>query len=89
MSILFDKNKATFTGFISIEEADQLQAWAHANPKGELDFESCEHLHTATLQVLMATSTLKVLCWPSDRSLALWLKGALNVIGLGIMTWLK
>lgn len=81
MSIVYEKNKATFVGFISIEEADQLLAWAHANPKGKLDFENCEHLHTATLQVLMAAATLKVLSWPSDAPFALWLKGALNAIG--------
>lgn len=80
MSIAYEKNKATFTGFISIEEADQLLAWVSANSKGKLDFENCEHLHSATLQILMAAASLKVLCWPSDVSFALWLKGAFNVI---------
>lgn len=80
MSIVYEKNKATFTGFISIEEADQLLAWVHAYPNGKLDFEHCEHLHTATLQVLMAAASLSVLSWPSDAPFASWLKGSLNAI---------
>lgn len=83
MSIVYEKNNATFTGFISIEEADQLLVWANANPRGKLDFENCEHLHSATLQILMAAASLKVLCWPSDVSFALWLKGAFIVSGEG------
>ncbi|VVM75184.1 hypothetical protein PS664_01997 [Pseudomonas fluorescens] len=81
MSIVYEKSTATFNGFISIEEADQLLAWAHAYPNGKLDFEHCEHLHTATLQVLMAAASLNVLSWPSDAPFAAWLKGSFNAIG--------
>lgn len=81
MSIVYEKSTATFNGFISIEEADQLLAWVHAYPNGKLVFEHCEHLHTATLQVLMAADSLNVLSWPSDAPFASWLKGSLNLIG--------
>ncbi|MER2494306.1 hypothetical protein [Catenovulum sediminis] len=36
------------------EEAEQLLEWLLANPKGQISLESCSHLHTAVLQVLMA-----------------------------------
>ena len=81
MSIVYEKSTPTFNGFISIEEADQLLAWAHACPEGKLDLTHCEHLHTATLQVLMAAVSLTVLSWPLDAPFAAWLKVSLNAIG--------
>jgi hypothetical protein len=85
MSIVYDDNEAKLSGFINIEETDQLLAWACAYPKGELNLGDCEHIHTAGLQVLMAAATLKVICWPSDEKLASWLEGALKQSDRGLM----
>jgi len=79
MGIVYDKNRAHFADFVSVEDAEGLLEWLQANPKGKLDLAACTHLHTANLQVLMAAKP-NIVSWPENASLALWIQGALGFI---------
>lgn len=54
MPIESRKSLATCSGVCSVEEAETLLGWLQDHPKGKLSLKSCEHLHTAVLQVLIA-----------------------------------
>ncbi len=79
MAIVYDKKKAQFTDFVSVEEAEGLLEWLQANPKGKLNLAGCTHLHTANLQVLMAAKP-HIVAWPENPGLALWIRRALGLI---------
>ncbi len=55
MPIEFKKTVAVCNGVCSIEEAETLLGWLLENPKGKVNLKSCEQLHTAIVQVLMAS----------------------------------
>ncbi|MBK6999977.1 MAG: hypothetical protein IPH35_08425 [Rhodoferax sp.] len=78
MSIEFKRNRAIFMDFVTVEDAEGLLAWLQSHPKGTLDLSRCEHLHAANLQVLMAARPT-IAAWPTDTSLADWLRQALQV----------
>ncbi len=55
MPIQFDDQLAKFTGHCAVEEAEMLLQWLQDHPQGCLDLQQCTHLHTAILQVMLAT----------------------------------
>ncbi len=77
MAIAFKKTKAVFQDIVGVEEAEILLEWLHKHPKGKVDLSSCQHLHSAVLQVLMAARP-SILALPSDALLAAWLDSALK-----------
>ena len=77
MAITYKKNMAVLEGAVSVEDAEDLQAWLQKTPKARLDFSACTHLHAANLQVLMA-ARLPVASWPLDNDLKAWLQSALR-----------
>jgi hypothetical protein len=77
MGIEYDKKTATFTDFITVDEADALLQWMQTNPKGTVNLADCIHMHAANLQVLMAAKPT-ISAWPGNALLANWLKGALE-----------
>lgn len=77
MAIAYDKKKAQFADFVSVEEAEGLLQWLQSNPKGKLNLAACTHLHAANLQVLMAAKP-NIVAWPEDDGFARWIQGALN-----------
>jgi hypothetical protein len=77
MSIQFKKNLIKFCDLVSVEDAENLLGWLNKNPSSKLDFSACVHLHSANLQVLMA-SKAPVYKWPEDIELSSWLHQALG-----------
>jgi hypothetical protein len=76
MAIEFKKSLATFKEVVSVEEAETLLEWLQKKPGAKVDMSSCEHLHPANLQVLMAAAPT-ITAWPKDAALAEWIKSAL------------
>ncbi len=76
MAIEYKKSVATFSEFISVEEAEALLEWLLKNPKGKVNFAECTHIHASSLQVLMALKPT-IVAEPKDADLAVWLKVAL------------
>jgi len=60
MPVSCEGETATITGFCSVEEAEDLQAWLMAPEAPRLDLSGCEHLHAAALQVLLARPPARV-----------------------------
>lgn len=69
MPIQYKKSVAHLTGVCTVEEAEQLLAWALAHPSARADLSRCDHVHSAVLQVLLATG-LKVSRPPAAPRLA-------------------
>jgi hypothetical protein len=65
------------SGTLTVEEAELLLQLALAHPGAGADLDACGHIHSAALQVLMASS-LKITRWPGHAELAAWLRAALN-----------
>lgn len=78
MSITFIKDQAVMAGQVTVEEAETVLEWLIQHPAGRIDMQAVDHLHAATLQVLMAASPL-IDSWPQNTSARLWLQGALTV----------
>jgi len=77
MAIEYKKKIVVFDGAVSVEAAEDLLQWHQSHPKGRVDLTACTHLHTAVLQVLMA-SRMGVIAWPQDDDLKTWLTAALG-----------
>ena len=72
MAIIFeagDQPCAVFSGRCVAEEADALLEWLRATPNAAANLASCETLHTALAQVLMA-ARVRLLVPPPDAMLA-------------------
>ena len=55
MPVTLKKTVAVLKGTCTVEEAERLLEWLVEHPGGKVNLKDCEHLHTAVLQVLMAT----------------------------------
>ncbi|UFS72545.1 hypothetical protein LPW11_10195 [Geomonas sp. RF6] len=77
MGVAYKRNSAVFSDTVGAEEAETLLEWLQKHPKGKLDLAACTHLHAANLQVLMA-ARLAIHKYPTDESLAAWVKTALH-----------
>ena len=77
MPIQFKRNRAVFHDVVGVEEAEGLLEWLQSKPTAKVDMASCRHLHTADLQVLMA-SMPAVSAWPENPELRAWLEPALK-----------
>ena len=80
MPIEFKKNRAVFRDEVSVEEAEGLLEWLQNKPAAKVDLSALSHIHTASLQGLMAAKT-DVANWPKDLVLRSWLEPALNFKG--------
>lgn len=76
MAIEFKKSLAVFSDFIGVEEAETLLEWLLKNPKGKINLADCTHIHSSSLQVLMAFKP-NITQEPNDKDLAVWVKTAL------------
>ena len=54
MPIELNDDRAVLNGVCCVEEAEGLLSWVMQHPGAPVDASSCEHLHSAVLQVLMA-----------------------------------
>ncbi len=77
MSISYNKNVATFSGIVSVEEAEGLLEWLQAHPRGRIKLAALTHLHSANLQLLMAAKPT-ISAWPKDEALAEWLRNSIE-----------
>jgi len=77
MPIEFKRNQAVLHDVVGVEEAEGLLEWLQSKPAAKVDLARLRHLHTANLQVLMA-SRPAVSAWPEDRELRAWLEPALK-----------
>lgn len=77
MTITFEESIATFQDHVGVEEAESLLEWLLKTPKALVNLDSCQHLHSANLQVLMATKP-EIISWPKDNDLRGWLQSALT-----------
>ena len=77
MAIQYKKSKAVFDDVVRVDDAEDLLQWVQKNPAGKADLARCLHLHTATLQVLMAAH-MHIAAWPEDEDLKAWLQSALK-----------
>jgi hypothetical protein len=73
MAIEFQKNLVRMSSVVGVEDAEALLEWLQDKPNAKVDFSTCEHLHPANIQVLLAAGTA-VKAWPDDARLAGWLK---------------
>ena len=77
MAIKYKGNTAVLKDVVSVEEAEGLLEWIHNTPKARIDMSKLVHIHTACLQVLMA-SNIKISSWPKDELLKILLEQALK-----------
>jgi anti-anti-sigma regulatory factor len=77
MPIEYKKNRAVFRNEVSVEEAETLLEWLQNKPTAKVDLSALSHMHTASLQVLMAAKT-EVANWPKDADLRAWLEPVLK-----------
>ena len=77
MPIEYKRNRAVFRDVVAVEDAEALLEWLQNKPAAKVDLASCSHLHTANLQVLMA-SRPEVSAWPENPELRAWLEHALK-----------
>jgi hypothetical protein len=80
MPIEYKKNRAVFRDEVSVEEAETLLEWLQNKPTVKVDLSALIHMHTASLQVLMAAKT-EVANWPRDVDLRNWLEPVLKSTG--------
>ena len=78
MAIEYQQKLATFSGVVSVEEAEALLEWLQKNSAARVDLSACTHLHPANLQVLMVAKPA-ISAWPTDSALATWLRSALSI----------
>jgi hypothetical protein len=76
MPIEYKNDHAFFRDAVSVEEAEGLLEWLQLKPSAKVDLSQCCHLHTASLQVLMAAKPA-ISRWPEDARLRAWLESAL------------
>lgn len=77
MTMKLMKRKATLSGVVTIEDADELLQWFQNKSYTEVDLADLTHLHSAPLQILMSACP-KVKSWPKEIGLSLWLQTALD-----------
>ncbi|MEN9597286.1 MAG: hypothetical protein RL236_1720 [Pseudomonadota bacterium] len=77
MAIEYKKAQAVFTDFVDVEEVEMLLEWLLKNPKGKIHLANCTHIHSSSLQVLIAIKPA-VVAQPNDVDLAAWLMVALK-----------
>lgn len=77
MAIEYRKKRALLSEVVSVEDAEALLTWLLKYPKGALDLSACTHMHSASLQVLMAAQAV-ISAWPRDADLRAWLEPALT-----------
>jgi len=77
MAIKYKGDTAVLKDVVSVEEAEGLLEWIHNTPKVRIDMSKLIHIHTACLQVLMA-SKIKILSWPEDELLKMLLEQVLK-----------
>ena len=75
MPIKFTKSQVKLSGCCTVEEAENLFAWLHSNPKATVQMAGVEHLHAAVLQALMASGN-PVSVVPADSFIAACLRQA-------------
>jgi hypothetical protein len=76
MGVQFRNKLVCLSGVVTVEDAEALLDGLQKKPGTAVDFSACEHLHPASLQVLMAAGAA-VVAWPADAGLAMWLQSAL------------
>ncbi len=69
MAIRYLKKHAALEGVVSVEDAEALLQWLRARPEPAVHLGKCEHVHGATLQVLLAVKP-KLVALPKDPWLA-------------------
>ena len=67
MSIELKKKVAVCKDICSIEEAETLLGWLIEQPSGKLNLKQLKHMHTAIVQVIIATKA-SVSVWPEDAN---------------------
>jgi hypothetical protein len=87
MTIEFKDGALVCAGTLTVEDAEGLLQLLLDRPLDaspvpgpapiDADLSACAHVHSACLQVLMASS-VRVTAWPFDAGLAAWLQAALN-----------
>lgn len=71
------KKSVALSGTCSAEEAETLLEWLTAHPKGTINIAKCDDMHSAIVQVLMATGR-KIRGTPKNDELAAFLSVALQ-----------
>lgn len=72
MAFSFAEDVAIADGACVVEDALTLLEFLQSHGNAKVDLGSCTHLHTAVLQVLLATRP-KIVALPQERFLARWL----------------
>jgi hypothetical protein len=79
MPIEYKKNRVVFRDEVTVEEAEALLEWLQTRPSAKVDLSACVHLHTASLQVMMAAK-INVSSWPKNIELRAWVEPALKSV---------
>ncbi len=78
MSIEYNGDTAVFMETVSVDEAESFLEWITEHKNVSADLSKCVHVHTAVLQVLMA-SDIRIDKLPEDRDLNSWIQNALKI----------
>lgn len=76
MPVTFNRQSATLSGVVGVEDAEPLAAWLRTSATRQVRMERCTHLHTAAVQALMALGA-QVVKAPHEPFLARWVVPAL------------
>ncbi|SEH25587.1 hypothetical protein [Magnetospirillum fulvum] len=77
MPIHVSKTEVTIKGTCTVEDALPLLEALQATPAARVALMHCTHIHTASLQVLLALQP-SIVSWPEEAFLARWLTPLLN-----------
>ncbi|MBF7073191.1 hypothetical protein ISG33_07255 [Glaciecola sp. MH2013] len=78
MPITYKKTVAVLDDNCDIEEAEELLSWLIEKPKAKVNLKNLSHMHTAILQVIMASNT-EVSAWPQEQAVREKMQWLLNV----------
>ena len=72
MPLQLGRRTAVLSGTVTVDEAEPLATWLRSTGEARVDLGSCDHLHTAALQALLAAGA-KVSVPPADAFLRTWI----------------
>jgi ABC-type transporter Mla MlaB component len=77
MTFEFREDVLCLSGTVTVDEAESLLQQLQGRAGIEADLSACEHIHAASLQVLLA-ARIRIQSWPRQAQLADWLQAAFH-----------
>lgn len=77
MAIEYGSSKAVFSEDVGIDAAEDLLQWLQRTPSAEVDLSSCDYLHPANVQILLASRAI-LTALPRPPGWRMWLESILR-----------